>query len=290
MRELLGASFGSGEPLSAALRIAAEADGGFVLDLALETVNGRETRTLRSQSCEALAQSAAVMIAVVHDPSAGEALAAPPGEPGYLPPIEAPPELVPPAPAWPLAPLAPLARMGGIAGVRVGMGALELPRPYLVIGGVVGLRVDAYRFELGVEGGPGSDAQLDADPSVGGSFSEVIGALGACRAILPWSMQGTPRALQPFSSACLALEAGAIFASGTGVSAPVEATTPWVAPRAELRLAMRLVGPLGFEGLAGLAVPLLPRSFVLERDGAAVEVHRSAPVALRLSLGPALWF
>ena len=59
------------------------------------------------------------------------------------------------------------------------------------------------------------------------------------------------------------------------------ATVGWVAPRLGLEGRLGLAGGLGLHGEAGLAVPLIPRPFVL--DG--IELHTPAPVALRLAAG-----
>jgi hypothetical protein len=84
---------------------------------------------------------------------------------------------------------------------------------------------------------------------------------------------------------CAGAEVGALSGQGTGVSNSKLGTALWLAPRAELDLAIPLVARVRLALAAGAAAPVSRPSFVETVGGETVRVHRAAPVAARATAG-----
>lgn len=312
VRNLLGPAMDAGDPLRATVAIARVDEATYELTLETEAIAGREVRRLRSPSCRTLGETAALLVAIVHDPSVdvSNAIVTPSPPPGVAPrpvpppeapPVEPPVNLRPPdgAPTGELPPiLPPLPAKGSVEGlgfaanVFVGVAGLDLPKVHNPFGAALALRIGAYRVEGGVEASFGSDATLaGTDDTKGADFSLVVGTLVACRALLPWRPEWPVPALEPTLHACVGLEAGAMTGEGFGVADPETGTAPWVAPRLEARGGLGIAGPLSFWLKAGAAFPVDPRRFVFTSGTAADSVtlvHEAKPVALRALLGAEL--
>lgn len=298
--DLLGPSVNTGEPLFAKLTIRST-PSGFELELETQTASGREVRRLESASCVTLAETAALLVAIVHDPSVdvSRAISERPVDqtPPELAPLVAEPPLdprpvvvEPPPPVLP--PLEPISPLGFVAAVGVGLGALDLPGAHPMIGATVGLRVEDYRVEGAFEASFGARATLPSTDDKGANFAFFYGALSGCRAIVPWRV-AWPRAVESVDlGACVGVEVGSMTGEGFGVESPASGTALWVAPRADARLGFSLFdGPLSLFGRVGLAVPIDPRRFVFEGQTAAgtvTLVHEVAPVAFRGFIGSEL--
>lgn len=84
---------------------------------------------------------------------------------------------------------------------------------------------------------------------------------------------------------CAGSELGRLSGSGRGVTHPGEASSWWVAPRADLALRMRIGASWAGLLRGGAAVPLVRNRFKLDNVG---PVHQPEPAVWRLGIG--LWF
>lgn len=290
-------------------------DGAFDLALATEDEGGhRGRRALTGATCEALADAAALVIALGWDPAAvaaaraRPAAAEPVGAPAPTPepppapappPSPAPAVAPPPPPGRPRSPgtvapsasppTSPSAAGDGARAPRIGLGigvvveAGGLPGLSVGVAGAASLLLGPYRVEVSGTGIPAAEAALEGDTDRGGRFGQVLGAAAVCRAVAPWRGGGAGHEV----SACVGLEGGAILATGFGVDEERDATQPWVAPRAGVSGRLELVRGLALRGDLVVAVPLLRDTFLLDQLG---EVHRPAAVSGRAQGGLDLRF
>ncbi|MBL8744608.1 MAG: hypothetical protein JNK04_26045, partial [Myxococcales bacterium] len=182
LERLLGPSKATGEKTRASITIEPVAPAGaeqgatetaeLELTLVTETRSGRESRKLRSASCQTLAETAALFVAIVHDPDVDTsrvALSAPPREPTPAPPpLAPPPRLV--APERPRLPPRKPSIFGFALSAWGGMAGLDLPSLHGVFGGSLGLRLESFRLEAGGAFSAGSTV-LPSDASKGADFT-----------------------------------------------------------------------------------------------------------------------
>ena len=299
LERLLGDAATRGAPLNARARVD-RMDDRYRLRLELEQAGSRSERTLDGD-CETLLQTAALLVAIAHDPSAvveRRSVVAPeaPPPPAVPEPLPSPAPAVPPSlplrPRWAWATPAPpadrdspslgfLARLGPLFGVG------DLPGPHAGVALGVGLRIDAFRIEGSFEVGAGSGQTVDARPEAGADFLRIAGVVRGCRVVVPLDGGAWPRdSLDLDLSGCLGLELGTLSGEGFGVDSPERGSAFWAAPRADLRLGLGIVGPLGVAAEVGVAFPLDPRRYVL-RGGTNDEllvVHEPSVVAGRTGL------
>lgn len=296
VQELLGAAMVAGAPLRAQLQIT-KTNADFELRLETETLTGRSIRRLQSPRCETLVETAALLIAIEHDPTVDVTNA-------ISKPLEEIPQPVPtPVPA--VAPISPTfsnptlpvasprrprgdaqSPLGFVVNVALGAGAFELPTVHGLFAAGLGLRIDAYRVELGIEGSLGSSTTLPTDSTRGANFSLFYGTLSGCRTLLPWSNEWPRASLAAELSGCVGFEGGVLAGQGFGVANSVDGEAPWLAPRVELRFALGLAGPLSLWSRVGAAFPIDPRRFVFATESDAVTVvHESGPAAGRVGIG-----
>jgi hypothetical protein len=293
VQELLGSAMSAGTPLRAQLQIT-HGDAGFELELETETLSGRSIRRLQSPRCETLVETAVLLIAIEHDPTVDvsnaisqplEVIPQPAPAPVPTVPLAVPSFANPPLPTRLPRPEAP-SLLGFVVNVALGAGAFELPTVHGLFAAGLGLRIDAYRIEAGIEGSLGSTTSLPADSTRGANFSLFYGTLSGCRTLLPWSNEWPRAPLAAELSGCLGLEGGVLAGQGYGVANSLSGEAPWVAPRVELRLALGLAGPLSLWSRVGAAFPVDPRRFVFATDSAEVTVvHESGPAAGRIGIG-----
>lgn len=274
---------------------------GYSLELSTRDGEGATgQRTLAGASCEALANAAALVVALGWDPEAVAAAAAPPVPPA--PPAPSPPPPPPPAPIQPPPP--PLAPPGAPPGslspapgslppaprsprdrdplVELGLsfaldaGGLPGVTPGIEGGGA--LLLGPWRIGARLTAFPSAETTLEGDARRGGDFSQVFGSASFGRALLPWKGGRLSHEL----SAHVGLEAGATFAAGFGVDNENQETVPWFAPRFEAGGRMGLPGGLGLRGSAGVAIPVDARAFLLDDLG---ELHAISPVVGRFTAG-----
>ena len=236
-------------------------------------------RTLRGTSCAVLAGAAAVVLALMIDPTA------PIAEPRDL-------SLPPPPPASRPAPRLPASRPSARA-VADQPAPRKKPRPWLSVRasawvgadvgslptgafgvGIVGtLLLYGQRLDLGFEWWPRRSVDAGGQPGAGAEVDLIAGSVVTCRPFLRGRVQLGP---------CLGLEAGRLRAVGFGVTAPGEGTSAWVAPRGGLITTFSVTRRVVLALRLDAVVPLLRPRFVLINVG---EVHQPWPVAGRATLG-----
>jgi hypothetical protein len=244
----------------------------FQMVLRTEQGEARGERVLEDESCRAVADAAAVVLAWMVDPSAAA------DERRDAPAVPSPPEK--PAPSAPaVAPMPPegLAPFVGIA-MSVDAGTVPTAAP----GGELHAGAGWGVFRWAAYGAlwPTSSktvATLADGRDVGGSFRLL--AFGARACIEPPIFSGSHR---PHLFFCAGPEVDSMRGRGFGVTVPSEGTKIWLSASGGLEGSLALGGPFRL-GLAAFAVvPSIRERFALEGVG---EVHRPGAVAWRGALG-----
>lgn len=247
------------------------ADGGWVLRLEIVSGASREQRELLGDSCQALVDSVAVMLALQ--------LNAPPARTVESPPPAAEPVAPPPAPPEPVAPPKP-ARAGAPSergkvqlGVSAALDSVALPE--LALGGRFELGWVPGRVILGLSAStwPTQEQSLSSAGSGSASFGFRAAALVVCHAT--W---GSAVRLGP----CLSAEVGELSAQSFGVRVPDGVSELWLAGLAGVGLWLPFSESLLLSGGLSLVVPLRRPEFVIEGVG---QIHQPAPLGGRGSLG-----
>ncbi len=228
--------------------VVTEIRGQWQLALELAGPQGTGQRALTADNCEALAQAAAVVIAIAIDPefSGGDpavvARDESPVEPAApaQPNIPVAPEPAQPAPSsarpavdiavagdelgeQPTSPDARVRRVGGFVDMGSGVGFGLLPKPAAVLGLQVGVAARRWRVGLGVEGWFPRRTTGPNNPAVGGEFSLIDGQLFGC---------ATPRLGAFVMPLCTGVDIGAVRGRGVGQLTTVNtATTLWAGIR-----------------------------------------------------------
>lgn len=268
----------AGAPL--AIRLAAHRDAprAWSVRIVITSPNAEPSeRRIEGESCDQVADAAAVAVAL--------ALAPPAAPPPPPPPPAAPP---PPAPLReaPLAPPPPRRQPDVIAPppisrVPIGVGmrlagdldfaALPTPAPGAAL--AVALFFGDHRVELGGAAFLVRHATFAAMPSAGADIALFLASARYCRSfhLAPFTLAG-----------CGGLEAGAMPARATGIASPNSGAAPWIAPHlgalGTWSLSRTFALALSVDGI----VPLLRRAFVIDGVG---EIYRSPPITARASLG-----
>lgn len=300
---LLGgkASASSGKRLRATAEVFASEAGGWRLKLATESAGAAGERSLRDDSCEALANTAALILAMAFDPQAvaeaERARAAAAGGPPAPATGSAPASVVPPGtPAAP--PTATTTRTtagpdegaspedaaapsssDAFAGVRLAGDTGTMLAPTLGVEVAAGYRWERLRLEADATFWFDRGVDLAGNASKGGEFSFVSGALGACGLLLRGAVE---------VGACGALELGRVHAEGRGTVTESEATVLWVAGRATANAAISFTEAAWLRADAGVAVPAGDRTrWDLTNAGSV----GTSPVAVaRFAVGPEVRF
>lgn len=266
--------------------------GGFELTLG----DASAPRVLRADSCEVLAEAAALLVAMAIDPDA-VAQAAPPEPRPAAAQAEAPVE-----DARPLAAALDVPRPGEPephrkaervladrtaegapssagalrihAATGVGMDAGTLPGVALALQLVAGLSIHRTRVELVGTYLPSRVARADNHATARGAVSLLALGLRSCVAAVDGAV-----ALGP----CGGLEIGAMTAAGEGVSTPGASTVPWASASAGAFVTVPLAGWLALRADAAGVLAVTRPSFVIE--GVDGTVHRPGAVAARLAVG-----
>jgi hypothetical protein len=283
----LGEPLASAAPVRCTVHIERDASG-FAARLEFAGMDSRETpreRAFNAPSCETLTDTLAV--AVVLAIGSGTASEAEPAATAAERP--APPAPAPPAPAPEVD-----------ADVREDVP--DEPPPALHAGVRAALAMD-----LGTLPAPAFGAQLGALLASGGVVeSELVGTYLVPRAAsLERSDGGTASGTLSFASgsvltclprlvhstgfalgACVGLEVGALWGSGTDVNVSRSGSALWTAARAGARARWALGdGPFGLELDAGAVVPFERHDFTVQQNETTLVLHRPSAVVGRLSLG-----
>lgn len=307
LARLLGDATERGAPLAVKGRIEGRPGGRYHLRLSMQRAQAPAVRDFDASSCETLAETAALLIALAHDPDAVERLRAapPPADPGPVPPTNPAPPAPVSAPPVPTAPAPPMTHGGPVAfrasprpevvdepsifGVelRAGpvAGAADLPEVHggMTVGAA--LRVEEYTFEGAFELALGSVGTLDDRPAAGADFTLFTGIVRGCRSLYPFVDRPWPRPQGGVElGACAGIELGEMAGEGFGVSRPTRGAAFWAAPRVDARFAVGIAGPLSLGVDLGVAFPTDPRRFVIGGEGSTLVVHEPGPAAGRAAV------
>jgi len=273
--------------VAASAKIERSPDSRFHLALSVRTDGVEENRTMDADSCSALAEASAVVIALAIAPSQG---AEPPDE-GRTP--ETPEERAsepPPQPSAPSAPSAPStpnieppprrahtavrttprAALGVGASVESGV----LPEPSAGFVGSASLRLD--RIRVGVLATMSLVQRPHFARTAGASFEMIsAGAFGSY--MLPLG----PVAVGPTVN----VELTHVRVRGFGIRGPRASSVFWPTPVLGARLEVSPARWIALVGRADLLIPIGAPAFNLTTTGDAVRLHDPASIAPRLSIG-----
>jgi hypothetical protein len=300
---LLGASSAaSATPLSVDATVQEEKPGRFRVRLETPGEGGPHVRELEAQSCAAIADAAALIIAMMIDPAAVAAAPAPAPAPVSAPasasapapapapasapaPAPAPASASAPAPAPASAPVPP--RIPVPVPVRAASRPpfLILPRALLDIGSLPGVSfaagaafgvlLGAYRLEAGISYWFPRSAVLSTQTASGGDIDLLAGTATACRDI--------PLGASRFAvSPCLGFELGRLHAAAFGVQQARDGAALWAALTAGGRFSLRATRRFGLVLGLDAAVPFVRPSFFITGLG---DVHRPSAAVARLTAG-----
>ena len=290
------------------------APNGFRLELTLSTDTSESTRILQGESCDTVADAAALVIALAFDPDAvaaqelkrtDEDAGAPDAEPvptssptAAPSAAPAPTEIVripvpvpqPTAPAPVLTPGGTSFSIAAFASLLGDAGSLADVAPGLRAG--VALGIGPFRIAPAFEAWPSARRTLADRPDLGVELRLLVFALDGCWRLLP-SSRLDPAAVgfEAFAAlVCIGVEAGEMRGTGFGVATPGSAGVLWGAARGSLRGELPIVRGLSATLDVGVAVPLDRRPFVLTLAGAREVVHEPSVVAGRAGLGASFRF
>jgi hypothetical protein len=232
-------------------------------------------RVIEGKSCRAVADAAALTLALilnpdVHAPSANPAAASPPAMPRRPPEHDVlapqrPAERATPGPAF------GVAALGGVQG-----GTLPSPGPEFATG--IGVSLSALSAWLLGSYGPRQDAPLSDGAATGGRVW-----FGSAGALTCW----TPSFGQLRAGACAGGELSRVQGVGIGVTEPRHGVIYWVSPALGPTLMIALNETLAVSATVLALKPLTRPSLYLHELGT---VHRPAEFAIRGRLGVVLEF
>jgi len=260
------------------------------VDTSLGSKLGR--RILQTESCRAVADATAFIVALMIDP---EAVAAHQRSPASAA-SSVPPTV--PAPTTQSPPSRPLARQDEVGqrppvasgrSLAIGLGAVfaadtgTLPGPTYGGGARVGVKLDHSSLEIGIVDWADSRRTIPGtSPPAGGDFHLLSGFVGVCPAL-------AVRALD--LGACVDAELDVLRGVGFGVSSTYENSFRWFSvgagPLARLRLDRHFSVSMKLGALVPLEHPTFTLKGVSEDQG---RVHRPASVVGRAALGVDLDF
>lgn len=254
-------------------------DGSWHMELHVEVAGIASDRELNGNTCQTLAQAAALIIALSIAPDA---------DPEPLGPLEASPrENAPTQPAGtaPDSPISPVSTAtpptGGLHVAARGLGRIargEVAKSPVAAELAVAVYSERLRLEASVAYMPPHQRRRAGR---GGEISRSSLGLRACYSpmthIMGWA-------------ACGVAEGGLEYAKGVGITQPRSDSQLWVAPGVAVQLAYNGLAPVRLVLLGELLVPLFrPRYQIREEDPFGefntITVAQSAPTHLRLGIG-----
>ncbi len=289
---LRGAPPGASAPIEAEAVVARSSRWSVTLRTRRGDVRGE--RTIEADTCAALADATAVILALAlvppfedappptssAPPPASATTTDPPEASAPAPPAEAPPSLPvvaeersTPEPPRRRAPSAPALAIGA-------WGAADpttLPSPALGGGGSVAWTPGALRIEAGAAAWTAQSRTVPGS-TAGARFSMTSLGAGACHAIVRRSVDLAP---------CLGASLHLVSASGFGATDNYDASARWVSADGGALARMPVGAWLALRVRADALVPLSRPTFAVENEGI---VHRAPPIGLRASVGAELTF
>lgn len=277
----------SKEGISVQARVSQEASSYLVrLEVKSSEAGGpARIRELRGPSCKAVADAAALIMAMMIDPSAAMDTQPDQNEPKASPPAPSSPpassaglpEPAPPSMAAPgknsidnsskstdfiekkAGPRAntntknPSPSLHSFGWFALDLGSMPTLAPGLGI--ALGVGLGAQRIELGISAFPEATYRLASHPDAGGRVDLLAGTFDTCRTlsgkILQWG-------------SCGAFEIGRLHAEGFGVPRPGQADLFWFALKAGGFVAWRPMGKTALTFRLDAVVPLVRARFILE--------------------------
>jgi hypothetical protein len=243
-------------------------DDRWILRLRLVSETGVEQREVVGDSCRALVDALAVMLALQLGPTAEEPERVVKPEPpvtALAPPPPPPPRKVAPRSRWQL----------GISGVG---DSAALPRFALGARADVGWSHERWYLGLGASAWLPQEQALATGHTGSGRFRWLAATAMGCHA--SW---GSALRLGP----CVALEMGELSAKSSKVKAPAHASELWLAALGGVGFGVPLGSTWLFTSNLSVVVPLTRPRFVIEGIG---DVHQPRPIGARSSLGLAARF
>jgi hypothetical protein len=230
-------------------------DGSWHAHVDLSDREGTATRELRGETCEALAEATAVVLALTMTRQAQ-------AKPAHVPPAAAP---------------VPAQTSGVSLAGLVDTGTLPLPAVGLALTGAVS--IGPFRVEPELVGLFPRSGVVDSRPWEGAKFWLVRLGARACPMFEPHQAVRI--------GPCLGAGLEWLTASGFGSLTTRETTARTVTIEGGLVALVHVVRPLWIRaGMAG-AVPVRRPEFAIEGAGT---VHRAAALAFRIEIGPELRF
>lgn len=241
--------------------------------LDIESARSRGERVLEADSCDALARSAAVVVAMAVAPDRDDS---------------PPPAVVTPAP--PPEPMAldqdlghvPPARNAPDARTRVAIRAQAVAdsgrMPTTAGGGGVAIGIDPLaRLHLEIFGALFAEQDGRIDAERGATFSLLTAGARACWA-LTRGVEIAP---------CVGLDVGRLAATGFGAQKVADGAAIVVAPEALVAARFPLAGAFGIRAGLGVLAPMSRQSFVITARGT---IHEVPALALSGFVGPEVRF
>ena len=249
----------------------------------IETRLGTTTgsRTIATESCRAIADATALIVALMIDPEAVAARASPPAAspppPDARAVMRATPAATKTAVSSAMSPphpgLAPRLSLGPTIAVDMG----TLPRPAYGAGARFGVKVGRSAVELGVLASASASGTISGTvPPAGGSFHFWSASLSACPAF------GVGR----FDlGACAEIEAVEVKGTGFGVTSRYENDTRWLALGAGAIARLRITPHVAIQSRLDAVAPLGHPTFFLKGvTEAQGQIYSPSRVALRALL------
>jgi hypothetical protein len=287
---LLGGPPEASPPIEARARVERRKSDNWRLRLAIRQGADRRERVLEAQTCGALAEATALIVALAISPESErvqEALASSPEQDGGIgveldPPSEprTPQERRTPAPVMrrslpPDRATHPAPSTGSPLRVRVASGIDTGLLPAVAFGAAAGavLALDGWRFELVGTYWFERRARRDDAPEKGADIAAITGTLTTCALLLRAPIAAGP---------CAGVEGGGLFGSGFGVTEPESGVAPWLAATAGGVVAFPLLAEADLAIRADLVAAPARARFVLDNVG---PVHRPSAISARLGAG-----
>jgi hypothetical protein len=260
------------------VEIARSAGGKF--RLRLDTTEGAQTRTreLAGQSCAELANVASVAIAMTIRASAASREPTPSGRiESASPPVR---PMRNPVSASAEAGAAGDSSAGWRSSITLAAVADAGALPRAAPGGALELAIDAGSLRIVALGALFATERADVAGG-GGEFDLALGGVLGC------FRRGIKRVT---ALACLGTEIGRLSGRGLGVSFSRFGSELWLAPRADVGIAVPLVARLVLVLRGGATAPVFRPEFTEFVSGEAIVVHQAARVTARATLGVEVGF
>ncbi len=273
--------------LRAQARVSGGRGGDFHVHLITDLGGVIGERDLHGGTCAAVANAAALIVALTFDPAALARRTTP--APAPLPPPSSPatpaapvpspilppplPAGLPPPPPSTVAERAPSRRPGFAVGLLGAASIGALPGVGAGVGGLLGIRAGRFRADVSASYWPDKTTAIASQPTVGGRFRLVAGDASACYAVLRAPVELAP---------CLGLEVGSMAGAGVEVRSSGSGSALWIAPLAAAMAALPVGQRFAARFDLGMLGPVERPPFVLSGERT---VYTAGPIAGRATLG-----